>query len=61
MYPRLVIDLKQLRHNADTLCRLCAEHGVTDLAFVTKVFTADPEMVRAVAQSPCRYLADSRV
>lgn len=61
MYPRLVIDLKKLGHNADTLCRICGERGVTDLAFVTKVFTADPEMVRVLAQSPCRYLADSRV
>lgn len=61
MYPRLVIDLQKLRHNADALCRLAGERGVGDLAFVTKVFCADERMVRALAGSPCRYLADSRI
>jgi len=61
MYPRLVINLTKLRHNAGALVRLCAQHGITDLGFVTKVFTADEAMVRVLAQSGCRYLADSRV
>lgn len=60
MYPRLVIDLKKLENNARELVRLAGEQGVTDVAFVTKVFAAQPEMVRAVAKSGCRYLADSR-
>lgn len=61
MYPRLVIDLEKLRHNAEVLCRLAGERGVSDLAFVTKVFCADERMVRVLAGSPCRYLADSRI
>ena len=60
MYPRLAIDLKKLEHNARELCRRAGERGVTDIAFVTKVFTADRRMVEAVAKSGCRYLADSR-
>lgn len=61
MYPKVVIDLEKLSHNANRLGRMCNERGVTELAFVTKVFCADEEMVRTIAASPCRYLADSRV
>lgn len=61
MYPRLMIDLEKLRCNAETLCRLAGERGVSDLAFVTKVFCADEQMACVLAKSPCRYLADSRV
>ena len=61
MYPRLVIDLNKLRHNAETLCAMAEKKGITDLAFVTKVFCADREMVKALQDSPCRYLADSRI
>lgn len=61
MYPRLVIDLNKLRHNAETLCAIAQKQGITDLAFVTKVFCADSEMVQTLLSSPCRYLADSRV
>lgn len=61
MLPRLVIDLEKLRHNACTLCAMTRERGISALAFVTKVFCADREMVRVLAQTPCRYLADSRI
>ena len=61
MYPRLVIDREKLRHNAEMLCRMAREHGVADLAFVTKAFSADEEMVRTIMATPCRYLADSRI
>ncbi len=61
MYPRLIIDLKKLRHNARTLCSTAQAQGVAELAFVTKVFCADEKMVRALQDTPCRYLADSRI
>lgn len=61
IYPRLLIDLDRLAHNAAHLCRVTGERGITELAFVTKVFCADLEMVRVLAASPCRYLADSRI
>ena len=61
MYPRLVIDREKLRHNAETLCRMARENGIADLAFVTKAFSADEEMVRIIMDTPCRYLADSRI
>jgi len=61
MYPRLHIDLKKLRHNGEKLCELAAKSGLTDLAFVTKVFCANPDMIRALEGLPNPYLADSRI
>ena len=61
MYPRMIIDLAKLRHNGQTLCQMAADRGITELAFVTKVFCADEEMVRVLQATPCRYLADSRI
>ena len=61
MYPRLTINLKKLRHNAITLCEMAQTRGIAELAFVTKVFCADEQMVRVLQDTPCRYLADSRI
>ena len=61
MYPRLLIDLAKLRHNAETLCSLAAAQGIPALAFVTKVFCADREMVQVLSETACGYLADSRI
>ncbi len=61
MYPRLNIDLAKLKHNANALCQMAKTQGIDDLAFVTKVFCADTEMVKALSETPCRYLADSRI
>lgn len=61
MYPRLTINLKKLRHNANALCAMAQERGIAELAFVTKVFCADEKMVRVLQDTPCRYLADSRI
>jgi len=61
MYPRLNIDLAKLKHNANTLCQMAEKQGINDLAFVTKVFCADTEMVKTLSETPCRYLADSRI
>ena len=61
MYPRIVIDLNKLKHNANALCQMAKDRGIGDLAFVTKVFCADTQMVKALSETPCRYLADSRI
>lgn len=61
MYPRLHVDLKKLRHNGQRLCEMAAKAGLHDLAFVTKSFCANPDMIRALECLPNPYLADSRV
>jgi len=60
MNPRLVIDLKKLRHNAEFLTSLCEKNGLT-LAAVTKVFCAEPRMVEVLADLTIQFLADSRM
>ena len=61
MYPRIVIDLNKLKHNANTLCQMAQDRGIGELAFVTKVFCADTQMVNVLTETPCCYLADSRI
>ena len=61
MYPRLCIDLKKLRHNGEKLCEMAAKAGISDIAFVTKSFCANGEMVAALECLPNPYLADSRI
>jgi len=60
MYPRLIIDLKKFKHNASTLLKLCHSKGVS-VAAVTKVFCADPEMVKVLCELDFEFLADSRL
>jgi len=60
MNPRLNIDLKKFKHNAEFLAGLCKKHGLS-LAAVTKVFCADKRMVEVLASLPIEYLADSRL
>lgn len=59
-YPALFIDLDKLRHNTRHLVELCSRRGV-DVAAVTKVYCAIPEVAAAQASCGVRWLADSRV
>ena len=61
MYPRLIVDLSKLRENGQRLCDMAAKAGVDQMAFVTKCFCADPNMIRALESLPNPYLADSRL
>ena len=59
MYPRIVIDIKKLKHNLDFLTDLCHEQGIM-CAIVTKVFCADEHIVELINSSSADMLADSR-
>lgn len=59
-YPKLKIDLKKLRHNVETIVKLCKENGI-EVAGVTKVFCGHPEIAKAYVDGGVSYLADSRV
>lgn len=61
MYPRLYVNLEKLRQNGEKLCTMAASGGMRELAFVTKCFCANPEMIRALEPLPFSFLADSRV
>ncbi|MCL2620995.1 MAG: alanine/ornithine racemase family PLP-dependent enzyme [Defluviitaleaceae bacterium] len=60
MNPKLIIDLKKLKHNGLLLAEMCGLQGISVTA-VTKVFCAYPEMVEVLADLPIDYLADSRI
>ena len=38
MYPRMIIDLSKLKHNAKKLCEMATDVGITDLAFEQSFF-----------------------
>lgn len=60
MNPTLTVDLAKLSSNAQVLTQKLAEHNI-NCAFVTKVFCAEPTMVKVLDSSDCKYLADSRI
>lgn len=62
MYPRLVIDLKKLKANLDSVAHITKEEGKCSLMIVTKGLCADKEMTHMVATHPAvDFVADSRV
>lgn len=59
-YPRMVIDLKKLRNNLDTVLKKCAAHGI-QVAGVIKGCSGMPECAQVFAQAGCRQIASSRL
>ena len=60
MYPRLEINIPKLKHNVSVLSDICKTHNL-DMAMVTKVYCAMPEVVKEISFDNVNYLADSRV
>lgn len=58
--PVLEIDTKKVTENAERLSGFCARRGV-ELAFVTKGFSARPEVIRAAMAGGVTSFADSRM
>lgn len=59
MVPRVRVDLKKLESNARRLREHLRSSGI-EMASVTKVFGADPNIVEAIHRGGVRYFADSR-
>ncbi|WP_105617888.1 ornithine racemase Orr [Vallitalea okinawensis] len=59
-YPQVVIDLNKLRHNTSYLVDLCHQKSI-QVAGVSKVFCADPKMVKVMMDNGIDYIADSRI
>lgn len=59
-YPRIEIDLNKIKHNTEKLVGICKENHI-DVAGVTKVFCAFPEVAEAMVEGGVSILADSRV
>ena len=58
--PVLEIDTRKVAENARRLHTFCGERGV-ELAFVTKGFSARPEVIRAAMEGGITSFADSRM
>lgn len=60
MYPRIEIDIKKIKHNTETLVNKCSNLNIK-IAGVTKVFCADPIIVKAYVDGGVSAIADSRI
>lgn len=59
-YPKLVVDLKKLRHNIDHVLINCQDQGI-EVAGVIKGCNGLPECANQFALAGCRYIASSRL
>lgn len=59
MYPRVLVDLKKIDHNAKRMMALCSEYGIEIMA-VTKVFSGARPIAEALYKAGIRRLGDSR-
>ncbi|MDO5036858.1 MAG: ornithine racemase Orr [Tissierellia bacterium] len=60
-YPKLKLDYNKLKDNVATMKQRCLDGGISTLAGVTKVFSADPRMAQAYVEGGVDFLADSRI
>lgn len=58
-YPYLEIHTDTIRRNAETVCRVCREHGI-DVAGVVKFSDGRPEIAKAYRDGGCVEIASSR-
>lgn len=56
----LTVNAQKLRHNAQTLVKACHAHGIK-MSAVTKVFCAEPQVVKLLGQCGVDGFADSRL
>lgn len=60
MYPKLKIDISKLRHNVKKISQMCHKKNIK-MAFVTKSFCAQSEVVKSLCDEGIDYIADSRI
>ncbi len=59
-YPRILIDLEKIRHNARVISELASEFGI-EVTGVTKATCGDPEVAKAMLEGGADSIADSRL
>lgn len=59
-YPRVDIDLNKLTYNAKFLLNMC-NGKMIDVAVVTKVFCAEPDIVKGILDAGVKTIGDSRI
>lgn len=61
MYPRLLIDIEKLKHNATQLLKLCKENNIFSCMAVVKAFSGHIEVVKELIPLGFSHLGDSRI
>ncbi len=59
-FPRLEIDLNKIQHNTEIITRECHKRGIS-VAGVTKLFSGDKRIAKALVDGGVDWIADSRV
>ncbi len=59
-YPRLIVNLSSIKHNAKLIRNFLASHGISTIA-VTKGTTSHPKIVGAISSQGIKYIGDSRI
>lgn len=59
-YPKVIVNLRKLRHNIQKAMVKCQDHGI-EIAGVIKGCTGLPECANQFAQAGCRFIASSRL
>jgi ornithine racemase len=59
-YPRLEISTGKIKHNTETLVRICRRYGIR-VAGVSKVFCGNEAAVKAMVEGGIDSIADSRI
>ncbi len=60
LIPRMEIALAKIRHNAQVLCKLYGQKGIS-LMGVSKAVLGDPAIAKAMIQGGVQFIADSRI
>lgn len=60
MYPRVVVDMKKLKHNMDAITAMCHQQGLS-VALVTKCVCAAEPIVELINSTQADFIADSRL
>ena len=60
MFPKIRINLKNIRYNAEFLRQMCLQQGV-EIAAVTKVVCGHPDIAKELLNAGIPMLADSRI
>ncbi|OPJ56792.1 ornithine racemase Orr [Alkalithermobacter paradoxus] len=60
MYPRLEVNIQKIKENTKLLVEKCRKENI-EVAAVTKVYCALPEVVEALEDTGIKYIADSRI
>lgn len=61
MYPRILINMEKLNHNATTMSKWLTSAGLNKSFVVTKMFAGDIKLATLLSKSGFAYLADSRI